>query len=60
MLPESNVSVPFVVVMRTRSRVPDKETLPIPPPSVPAAIDRIMLDSTQAFEPNVAIVIIPV
>lgn len=28
MLPESNVSVPFTVVMRTRSSVPDIATIP--------------------------------
>ena len=39
MLPAANVSVPFTVVMRTRSRVPERVTEPPPnPPALPAEI----------------------
>ena len=58
--PASNVSVPFTVVMRTRSNVPLKVIFPlvviVPAPSVLA----ITPEAVQIFEPKVVKVKLPV
>ena len=52
MEPASNVSVPLTVVMRTRSRVPEREREPAPIPIIPAERTTLEL-KTQAFDPSV-------
>lgn len=57
--PASKVSVPFVAVMRMRSRVPDKVIFPAEDPT--AVDSRAVLEPiTQRLLPIVTIVAIPV
>ena len=50
--PASKVSVPFAVVMRTRSRVPERVLEPAPFHVLPSTVDPSTQLQHQVFDPN--------
>ena len=58
MEPASKVSVPFTVVMRMRSRVPDKAIFPAPAPKA-VEVRLVAAEYAHVLLPNEFMVIVP-